>query len=173
MLPDARADGSSVVHDALVHGRTAKQTATSRGRTGQEWERSFAKVLGMFEHAGRGSTFVCVVAHEGRVSSVGDFWKCQTFAASPAEPGDLPWWVRRPIDTDGSGSIPPSLPVVTVTLMAVVAMIHPGRTALPIIPEETVGIERVAGSVVLAVRGRIKLRAVPGILDDGLRSRWT
>jgi hypothetical protein len=24
---------------------------------------------------------------------VGDFWKCQTFAASPAEPGDLPWWV--------------------------------------------------------------------------------
>jgi len=73
----------------------------------------------------------------------------------------------------GSGSIPPSLPVVTVTLMAVVAMIHPGRTALPIIPEETVGIERVAGSVVLAVRGRIILRAVPGLLDDGLRSRWT
>ena len=73
----------------------------------------------------------------------------------------------------GSGSIPPSLPVVTVTLMAVVAMIHPGRTALLIIPEETVGIERVAGSVVLAVRGRIILRAVPGILDDGLRSRWT
>jgi hypothetical protein len=68
--------------------------------------------------------------------------------------------------------IDPALPV-TVTLMAVVAMIHPGRTALPIIPEETVGIERVAGSVVLAVRGRIKLRAVPGILDDGLRSRWT
>ena len=25
---------------------------------------------------------------------MGDFWKCQTFAASPAEPGDLPWWVR-------------------------------------------------------------------------------
>ena len=24
---------------------------------------------------------------------MGDFWKCQTFAASPAEPGDLPWWV--------------------------------------------------------------------------------
>jgi hypothetical protein len=63
--------------------------------------------------------------------------------------------------------------VVTVTLMAVVAMINPGRTALPIIPEETVGIERVAGSVVLAVRGRIILRAVPWILDDGLRSRWT
>lgn len=58
-------------------------------------------------------------------------------------------------------------------LMAVVAMIHPGITALPIISGETVGIERVAGSVVLAVRGRIKLRAVPGILDDGLRSRWT
>ncbi len=54
-----------------------------------------------------------------------------------------------------------------MTLMAVVAMIHPGITALPIISGETVGIERVAGSVVLAVRGRIKLRAVPGILDDG------
>jgi hypothetical protein len=72
-----------------------------------------------------------------------------------------------------SGSIPPLLPVVTVMLMAVVAMIHAGITALPIISGETVGIERVAGSVVLAVRGRIKLRAVPGILDDGLRSRWT
>ncbi len=58
-------------------------------------------------------------------------------------------------------------------LMAMVGVIHPGITALPIISGETVGIERVAGSVVLAVRGRIKLRAVPGILDDGLRSRWT
>ena len=58
-------------------------------------------------------------------------------------------------------------------LMVVVTMIHPGITALPIISGETVGIERVAGSVVLAVRGRIKLRAGPGILDDGLRSRWT
>jgi len=24
---------------------------------------------------------------------MGDCWKCQTFAASPAEPGDLPCWV--------------------------------------------------------------------------------
>jgi hypothetical protein len=71
------------------------------------------------------------------------------------------------------GSIPPSLPRVTVTLTVVVAMIHLGRTALPIIPDATVAIERVAGSVVLAVRVRIILRAVPGILDDGLRSRWT
>ena len=58
-------------------------------------------------------------------------------------------------------------------LMAVVAMIHPGITALPIISGETVGIERVARSVVLAVRGRIILRAVSGIFDDGLRTRWT
>ena len=62
---------------------------------------------------------------------------------------------------------------ILLMLMAVVAMIHPGITALPTISGETVGIERVAGSVVLAVRVRIKLRAVPGILDDGLRSRWT
>jgi hypothetical protein len=32
---------------------------------------------------------VCVVARVG-VSSMGDCWKCQTSAASPAEPGGLP-----------------------------------------------------------------------------------
>ena len=35
--------------------------------------------------------FVCVVAHESGVSSMDDCLKRQTFAASPAEPGGLPW----------------------------------------------------------------------------------
>jgi hypothetical protein len=42
---------------------------------------------------------VCLVAHEVGVSSMGgDFLKCQTFAASPAEPGDLPCWVSMRLD---------------------------------------------------------------------------
>lgn len=32
-------DGSAVVHDVLVHGKTCAQIAESRGLTGQSWER--------------------------------------------------------------------------------------------------------------------------------------
>jgi len=37
----------------------------------------------------REAPFVCVVAHESGVSSMDDCLKCQTFTATPAEPGDL------------------------------------------------------------------------------------
>jgi hypothetical protein len=37
--------------------------------------------------------FVCVVAHEPGVSSMDDRRICQTFTATPAEPGDLLWEV--------------------------------------------------------------------------------
>ena len=36
---------------------------------------------------------------------MGDFWKCQTFAAFPAEPGDLPWWVRHTADPQTQAAI--------------------------------------------------------------------
>ena len=36
-------DGSALVHDMLISARTAKQVAESRGLTGQEWQRYFAK----------------------------------------------------------------------------------------------------------------------------------
>src|SRR6516162_6187642 len=42
-----------------------------------------------------GLPFVCLAAHGFRASSMArgsDFGKCQTFAASPAEPGELPLW---------------------------------------------------------------------------------
>src|SRR6516164_8814151 len=44
-----------------------------------------------------GLPFVCLAAHGFRASSMArgsDFGKCQTFAASPAEPGELPLWFR-------------------------------------------------------------------------------
>src|SRR6516225_9239092 len=42
-----------------------------------------------------GLPFVCLAAHGFRASSMAresNFGKCQTFAASPAEPGELPLW---------------------------------------------------------------------------------
>src|SRR6516164_8676560 len=42
-----------------------------------------------------GLPFVCLAAHGFGASSMArgsDFGKCQTFAASPAEPGELPLW---------------------------------------------------------------------------------
>jgi len=44
-----------------------------------------------------GLPFVCLAAHGFRASSMArgsDFGKCQTFAASAAEPGELPLWFR-------------------------------------------------------------------------------
>src|SRR5215475_2090445 len=44
-----------------------------------------------------GLLFVFLAAHGFRASSIArgsDFGKCQTFAASPAEPGELPLWFR-------------------------------------------------------------------------------
>ncbi len=38
-------DGSSIVHDVLVHAMTAKQMAASRGFSGKEWESYFSKRL--------------------------------------------------------------------------------------------------------------------------------
>src|SRR6516165_9022612 len=45
-----------------------------------------------------GLPFVCLAAHGFRASSMArgsDFGKCQTFAASPAEPGELPLWFSK------------------------------------------------------------------------------
>jgi hypothetical protein len=39
------ADGSALVHDMLVHAMTAKQISESRGMSGQDWEKYFAKRL--------------------------------------------------------------------------------------------------------------------------------
>jgi len=39
------ADGSSLVHDMLIHAMTAKQIAASRGLAGQDWEKFFSKRL--------------------------------------------------------------------------------------------------------------------------------
>jgi hypothetical protein len=39
------ADGSSLVHDMLVHAMSTKQIAESRGMAGQDWERYFGKRL--------------------------------------------------------------------------------------------------------------------------------
>src|SRR5215467_3264218 len=44
-----------------------------------------------------GLLFVCLAAHDSesrRWTSGVDCWICQTFAASPAEPGELPLWFR-------------------------------------------------------------------------------
>src|SRR6516162_4390576 len=50
-----------------------------------------------------GLPFVCLAAHGFRASSMArgsDFGKCQTFAASPAEPGELPLWFSCIVDSD-------------------------------------------------------------------------
>lgn len=38
-------DGAVLMHDMLVHGRTIRQIAASRGMIGHEWDRYFAKRL--------------------------------------------------------------------------------------------------------------------------------
>src|SRR5208282_6940144 len=37
-------------------------------------------------------SFVCMAAHDSGVSSIDDRLKCQTATATPAEPGELPFW---------------------------------------------------------------------------------
>ena len=39
------ADGSALLHDALIHAVTAKQIAAARGLASADWERYFAKRL--------------------------------------------------------------------------------------------------------------------------------
>ena len=38
-------DGCAIVHDALIDGKTTKQIAESRGKTGLDWERFYARRL--------------------------------------------------------------------------------------------------------------------------------
>jgi hypothetical protein len=40
------ADGSALVNDVLIHARTTKQVAASRGMAGQEWEKYYSRRLG-------------------------------------------------------------------------------------------------------------------------------
>jgi hypothetical protein len=39
------ADGSALVNDVLIHARTTKQVAASRGMAGQEWEKYYSRRL--------------------------------------------------------------------------------------------------------------------------------
>jgi hypothetical protein len=40
------ADGSALVNDVLIHARTTKQVAASRGMAGQQWENYYSRRLG-------------------------------------------------------------------------------------------------------------------------------
>ena len=44
-LPDIRTDGSSIVCDALVSGKTTRQIAEARGKAGLQWEKFFSMRL--------------------------------------------------------------------------------------------------------------------------------
>jgi hypothetical protein len=67
-------------HDLDLRAEAAKLRGADELRRRQQRHRLVLKLL-----------LVCVVAHESVVSSMGDCLKCQTSAASPAEPGGLPW----------------------------------------------------------------------------------
>ena len=44
-------DGSALVHDMLIDGKTTKQIAEARGKTGPTWPRYYAPRLGECLHA--------------------------------------------------------------------------------------------------------------------------